>query len=350
MNINIASSIFQAYTSLNKNYQASNYNHKCTDGIGHDTANFDIPMTENDTRSWLNYAPGMDVEAVFSGVKWRGFVNSFTVNLGRFSITKGPLVEVANRVYVKYDGGMTDAAENVASQELYGIRPIILTASTSVLLAAEKNRDWYLEQNRLPKATPLVTQEGSGIGVTFECLGYAYLLKYPYYNDAGGLTTAGEKILNILLNEPNGVLQLNYDMLEANTLSEYVNELEYPEGLSIIQGILAKGADSSDNRMSFGVDGLTPYYQEIENKVFYTYSSLSGLISSIESPIVEAHDLKAGRWLTVSEFSVSDDVLSDIGSVFIESVTYTYPKGWSISGNKNTTLKQRLAKMGLGGY
>jgi len=184
-------------------------------------------------------------------------------------------------------------------------------------------------------------------------LGYYSMLAFPYLFLVDSSTTAREKIIDVLEQEPNAIFSTNYLKIETNTLSVFTLEKDFPQGTEVIKAIIDAGGDSNNNRRIFGVEGDRQFFvYEIPNSVKYSTRIRSQTNELKEGETtVQPIDIKPGQWVRIDDFLLgigSGTLREDPRMVFIETVDYTYPFGYSITGGKTDTLPQKLAKLGLG--
>lgn len=115
-----------------------------------------------------------------------------------------------------------------------------------------------------------VNVDFSSLTVSLECVGYITYLEYVYTNTATSSYTLREKVIDVLVAEPNGVISTDYAYIETNTLSVFEEETGNKSGLQIIKDLIALGGDSNNNRRIFGLrEGRKLFIEEIASDIEY---------------------------------------------------------------------------------
>jgi len=184
----------------------SAYSHDISAIGGYASASIALLSDINDLEFWLKDGLGCHVEVynTYGQQIWEGFVNMVSLITGGFSIERGPLVDIVNRVSVEYTpiidpdsstpttGTQTETviAEDAASQAKYGIIERIVSGGTllddGITNDAEYVRDAFLEENREARSSheiSLTPGDGGEIILNLECRGYMDWLDLYVYND-----------------------------------------------------------------------------------------------------------------------------------------------------------------------
>jgi hypothetical protein len=305
-------------------------------------------------------------------VVWEGFVNTVNLRLGELTVKRGPLLDVTNRTRLTYSwvdpsgaiaGGIpatTDWAENLDSQDRYGILERELSTGNVEPDTADQIRDLYLEENSLPETTQQISLSGGGgeASISIECLGYVhYLNAYTYaQTTTTGTIDLSAKLQAVLTADPNSYLSSSYANITSNTTPVLAVDNGGRKAINVIKDLLNFG-DGSLNRYLFGVyaDRLASY-RAVEERLDYTrrLSDPSRALLTPGGQIVDPWNVQAGKWLMYLDFLVgrvenTTALRNDPRAVFIESVTYRAPMDVEISGSKVRRLDQKLARLGLGG-
>jgi hypothetical protein len=165
---------------------------------------FKIPRPRID--EWLQYGLNRGIVTYNPHLQriWEGFVNQVTVSLGPLSVTRGPLLDIGNRVSVQYTriANTTDArpsltgqaitaiADDPASQALYGIVERIENGGQLDDVAADLLRDSFIQEHAWPVMPKTLSGSGSEPSVTLDCLGHlARLGAVTYENTTAGFST-----------------------------------------------------------------------------------------------------------------------------------------------------------------
>jgi len=302
---------------------------------------------------------------------WEGFVNEVTLGVGGFSVTRGPLMNIANRVTVWYSlldttitppatgiSRPTPIAEDTASQAKYGIVEKTLSVGSVETTDANQIRDTFLAENALPETGKSVNLGGSGseASITVNCLGYVRWLDFYVYDDtASGTRTITQKIQDVMGADPNTLFSTDYANIATNNLLVSRYDTEERTAWAIIKALVARG-DVNDNRYIFGIyNNQVAYYDAIPTDIEY-YQRLADPSQRVETLFgqwVKPWDVQVGKWLLFPDFLIGKvqptNIRLDQRAMFIESLTYTAPWALSLTGGKVSSLSQRLARLGLGG-
>jgi len=350
--------------------QVDSWQHVISAWGGYDSATFTVKDRKERIESWLEEGLGRHVVCYSPAlsVVWEGFVNKVSVNLGRLSATRGPLLDCANRVAVVYSTidtstspptvGVrvkTSSSNHTDSQARYGIIEKVLSAGGATATNAEQIRDTYLAENAWPMTSSVLGQSESEPSVSVECLGYVHWFKAYVYNDtsASGTQNLSAKIQAILNAQLNTII-LGYDITE-NTLAVDRYENDDRTAWDLLRSLTAMG-DADDNRYLFGVyAGRRARYEQASFDVAYRMrlSEPEQRVETLTGATVKPWDVLPGRWLFLSDLLVGRttpvSLRTDPRYLFIESMTFTAPFQLSIGGGKVETLSQKLARMGLAG-
>jgi hypothetical protein len=277
-------------------------------------------------------------------VVWEGFVNEISVSTGVLTTKIGSLTNVANRVIGIYsdlqtgDRKVTAAASETVSQAKYGIFDKVISIGSASETNANEIRDVYLADHAYPRLTQSLA-DGSEISIELNCVGYINLLNYPYNNASEITYTLRERIIHILAADPNGVFSTDYSGIEPNTLEISIAEAENRLAYDIIKELVALGADSTAEKMLFGIyQNRKGVYKPVPATVKYTQKlsdykiSLTDDTGSAEDP----WDIEVGNWVHLMELgSIEPNNLnSNPATMFIESIQFTAPYSVVISGSQ----------------
>lgn len=338
------------------------YSHQIDAFGGYKTARISLAGNEQDIQHWADAGLSRHIETYSDDGKliWEGFVNSVTIGFGPLQLTIGPYVEICNRVYAKYSdfstgaGVLTSTAENLTSQRSYGIRSRVISVGQVSSTNADKIRDTYLNENMRPKISQSLGS-ASGVSIDLDCLGYADLLDFSYFNATGGTYTLREKIIDILDSEPNSVFSTDYSNLAVNTLSVATTESDGKKGIDLIKELVNMGDDGTNARAIFGVYSGRKARYEIDNQQVFYYQRLKdgATIRNVAGNIIPVYDILPGKWIKFLDFnpslSSSVDTVDNPSYMFIESVSFEAPDRISLTGGNAETLAQRLGKLGVTG-
>ena len=345
-----------------------------------------------DMEDWLERGLGRHIEVYSPALVqvWGGFVNKVTLSAGALTASRGPLMDIANRVSVSYtpitdattnppttgDATVTTIAENAASQARYGIVEKVLSAGQLLHwtdtgppvvnhFLDEQYRDTYLAENAWPK-----TSEDLGIGSTseprveLELLGYihwlqTYIVDMVNIGDYDAIYIShtdpidSGKLQLVLGADPNSLFSTDYSRMTFNGILTSSYEDGSRDAWTIIKELIGMG-DANNNRMLFGVYGdQRVYYEAIPTAAAYQHR-IADRDMVVEpfggGPEIRPWDVQPGEWLFLPDFltgrSQPSDIRRDPRYLFIESVTFTAPYQVQIRGGALDTLAQLMAKGG----
>jgi hypothetical protein len=328
-------------------------------------------QADNLTRAeeWLADGLGRHVEVHDEALNlvWEGFVDSVSIDVGGLNVTRGPLLNVANKVKLLYstidtsDGGFgarasTAYAEDATSQARYGVIHKILSAGGLSQTNAEQIRDTYLAQNKTPETTSRFTLAGQdNVRLSIELLGYVHMQTiYPFASSTTGNGNLSTRLAAILDDDPNGLFSSANASIATNTVQVSQWEDDDPMAWEAIKGLVAMG-DANDARYLYGVYGGRRVVYEAAPAA-YTYRreiAAQGDIETIVGGTVKPWAVKPGRWLLFPDFLVGrsqpSDLRQDPRAMFIERVVFSLPRGLQLDGSKVSTVEQKIARLGLMG-
>jgi hypothetical protein len=331
---------------------------------GYDSAKFDIPL-DHMWASMSSVLFGSDIRIYDDhGVQvWEGFANKVSISSGASLISIGPLMEISNRINLRYTtyrwntnpptggdeeetGFIIGTEEAKASLNTWGSLSEIISApremSTDEALEAVMG---ILRTKPNPKYEFSISDSNGQESITIECLGYFHLLNKmisDYYNNAD-IRPANEVISHPFSHagiffdmsgvEPvgyelalyNAEIETSFDFIESayehvNALSDYgftlgvynnrtvyFSEIKRPDWPSVFvsasTGELAQGFGIP--RPSYVVPGM--WAQAVD---FPTYISAAKQEPFIVSGIEVAGDRAS---INASTFSALDKILGERG-------------------------------------
>lgn len=374
----ITVSIFQSlvdgfkWTEDLKN-EITSYDHTLSMLGGYLTMNLGLNVNKDKIENYFMNYIGKRVESydAIGETIWDGFINKISANIGGYSFSIGPLLDVNNKVRLEYTtiryntnppiGGIkkkTPYATNTTSIAKYGTIAKIVNGGQMTTPHAVQVRDSYLEERAFPEISQQVqlNPQSGDMSIKFECLGYVnWLDLYEYEKSGTGSWRIDERIIDVLGQETNSFLDSNYSYITENSLTVPVKEKSGSTGLNIIKDCVARG-DSTFNRYVFGVykdrivkyypidDGIPKYYYNISNKYWQLYDKAGTQVPPWK--------VMPGEWLYTNDFLAGLTMMplkTDPRAMLIEGVQYTSPFQLSINGGKLRTLPQLLARYGLSG-
>jgi len=371
-----------AYTSLlsgadylgNVTKDASNYTHTIAALGGYDSMSFTYTGTLPEVEDWFVKGLGRHIVVYDDGLQvcWEGFVNRMTLSAGSLSITRGPLLDISNRVALVYstvnatvtppivgERATTAYASDTDSQEQWGILETILSGGGMTATTAAQVRDTYLAENKDPVSSQTVNlDQGAAASIKIECSGYYRWFDAYYFSDTAttGTVNLTVKMASIIADNPNiAWLAFGTDNITANTLQVAGYEDNDVGAWGLLKGLVAHG-DTADNRYTFGVyAGQEIYYAAAPTDIAYTQriADPNQRVFSAGGVEVPGYNVLPARWLFLSDFLsgqiLSSDYRTDPRYVFIEKVTFSEPNKLTITGGRVEELPQKLAKFGLSG-
>jgi hypothetical protein len=350
------------------------YSHTINVSMGYDSAKIEFNTTPQVLDDWL--ADGLNRHVVVFGpeqlVVWEGFVNELDANTGSLSITRGPVMDITNRVSVVYSrlfednapepgGGkwQTIIVEDAASQAKWGIFETVYSIGEATLESAEQIRDLFLEENREPPTSQEISLGSTDTpSITLNCLGYGHRLSRYIYEDISALTaTLQTRMIDALTADPNGLWGAggDYSGIEANALLIAAREDEENEALSVIKWLVNHG-DVNLNRFIFGVyQDHKAFYKQIPSAYEYQYNPQNpyNRIENMFGREVKPWNVLPGKWLLVSGgfmagYSSQADLRLDPRAMFIEEVSFESPYDVGLNGSRYSGVEARLNQLGLG--
>lgn len=306
-------------------------------------------------------------------VRWEGFVDKVTITAGTRNLSRGPLLDVGNRVYLVYSTvdtsvsppivgvrAKTDVANDTDSQARWGIQYKVLSTGGVSEDNAPVIRDRFLEE----RAEPKVTKTGGATGdttATVELRGYVHLLNYPYNQTTTGgtidlsATDGTGKMQLVLADDPNGIFSTDYSKMDNNTLQVPAWENKDRLALDLLQALTSRG-DATFDRYLFGIyNNRRAEYKEAPTDTAYheRLEDPKGRITTPSGVEVKPWDILPGRWLKYVDFQRGrvqpSNQRLDSRFEFIESVTFIAPYEVTHRGGETDTITQMLATYGLSG-
>ena len=352
---------------------SSGWTHSISIDGGYTTAQLTLNVSDVDLSDWLESGMGRHIVAFGDANDrlWEGFVNQVEVRIGALVFTRGPLMDVANRVLVNYSpldtsiyppvtGSTTETelAEDTASQALFGILEAVLSGGTVQQADAEQYRDTYLAENGYPQQSKDISiGGGSQASVTLSLLGYgAFLDRFVYTNSSVNFQTITNKIKAVLAADPNGFWFDVTGVGENAYLTLEGVEDRQTMGGSIIQGLKELG-DVNDLPWTFGIyANRRPVYaaQETDYSYYQRLGDPSQRVRDANGNWIRPWNVVPGKWLFIEDLMVgyprAGNPRQEPRALYIEEVTYTAPWGLQLRGSGGGgRLKQYLAKLSLSG-
>jgi hypothetical protein len=191
----------------------------CWDGSFSIRANHDTAM------EWLTNGLGRHVELADESLEvvWEGFIDTITVTSGNISIEVGPLLDMSNRVIVTYseldtsiEPGIpgarteTDPADDLASQERYGILETVRSVGAITADIADQLRDAWLQRHAYPDPRPDISTTDQEQNILCSLKGYVHFLDKTRYRQTAeaGFILIRDKIASAVLAENNDLFDM----------------------------------------------------------------------------------------------------------------------------------------------
>lgn len=336
------------------------------------SANLTMRLPLHDLEDWLEYGVGRQVQVKGRGTKlaWEGIVNRVSVNVGGYSMTVGPYLDIANKVKLAYSiflqlgGGnatgirvVTEPTSNLASQSKYGILAKVFSVGGIDSSAVAGLQAMLLERySQPPRSEDLNLPGDTGlryIDLKLECIGYAHLLqKYTYNSTTAGTQNLSAKLAAIVAAEPNALFSSS---VATNTIQVPAGQTDDAEAWGLIKSMIAMG-DTSLNRYTFGVyENRRVTYKAVDNNVVYVRPLREGasVIQDAQGGLLQPWEVRPGSYVLVTDLLPGKPVNSDLNAeqraIFADTVQYRMPDSLVINGAHAFRIEQRMAQMGLSG-
>lgn len=353
--------------------QLRSYSHTIEALGGYWSCQFTIRGGRHLIDDWLQDGLGRHVEVFDDTLTkiWEGFVDRIVANYGPLSVTRGPLTDTANRVWlcyssVEYDEddqpvvgsrSRTDDADDTDSQTLWGILPRALSSGGVEATDAEAIRDAYLENHKMPDTSKEWRSDSKAeTSVTVDCLGYVHWLNWHYNDATTGTDNADVKIAAVLADSPN-VAWLAYDdeHIDSNALQVPMWEDEDNTAWAVVKDAVARGGTSQE-RWLFGIyNDLEAWYHAAPTTVLYQQrlSQPRSRIEFVSGDEVYPWKVRPGQWIMFPDFLIGQaaefELRDDPRAMFIERVRFREPWTLELSGSTADTTEALIAQLGLSG-
>lgn len=374
--IGVYEPIYSGGQIIEASTEVNSYSHTINAVGGYINASFEIAANENTISDWLESGlmRHISVREPAGTIIWEGFVNSITSKFGRVSVTRGPVLNVGNKISCKYTtvrydplginfGGkpaQTQFFEDADMQSIYGIIETVVSTGEMHEDDAEEIARTHLAEYKYPETTYNVSFLGSNTpSIMVECVGYSTLFDKYHYDktDTANEIDLSVKLQRIIDADPNSYFATHDTLFAENTLQV----IEYEDGEKTARGLIddlvARG-DADDNRYLWGVynNRVLHYYPApVAPDYAFTMSEGGGIILDKFGLRLSPWRVSPGHWITISDLTLGGhnflvtDPRAVSSSVFIENVTFTAPYGLDVTGGRVSTLKQKLYRLGLGG-
>lgn len=366
----------RSYPTVYLSDKASAYTHTISAFGGFDSAEIIIQGNQINVEELFDNGLVRHVQVHNHGLAlaWEGFVNEIELVLGGLTITRGPVMNIANRVSVVYaDDGtpgagvpaigartVTAISDDTASQAIYGIIEKVLSTGPRDATEAVRERDTYLTEHAYPPTSQQVTlgRTGNQAQVTLRCLGYFHWFDTYVYNwtpDPWATINLSTKLQRIVTADTNAIFSTDYSGITTNAFAVSEYEDDDMMAMALIKSLVALGGTSYERYLFNVYDDRKVWYYQAPSIHEYKWklSDRTQNVYNVSGAVVNPWDVRPGKWLFVPDFLIGRTQPSnprlDPRMIFLESVTYDAPYGLSITGGKTDRLPQLLAELSLGG-
>lgn len=353
-------------------FAPSAYSHVISATKGFDSMSASQSCSLADGFMWLQEACGahVTVRGDREETVWEGRVNTVSLSAGGYTVERGPLTDVANRVVVSYqikwdesgeghEEKRTAAYDDTDSQARYGVCYRCLSAGAQTTGRAQVIAQVYLSRYGWPKVPKRLGLGGEAVTVSLSCLGYYHWLNFPYRNLSKAATTASAKLTDLLTQDPNLFFSEGYSRIDTNAVATNWFEDSDRAASEIANEIVALG-DASYNRMLFGVwEGRQVVYEAAPTQLAYQqrFDDKAQVVEDMTGARVPPWYVRPGKWVGFPHLfpGALRDQQPAVGTretdrtMFIEQVTYTMPYSLEMQGSAVNNLTQALAQWGLTG-
>lgn len=342
---------------------------------GYWEAQFTVNAGRDYAEEWLDERLGWHIEVYDEGQQtiFEGFVNEVEVVMGGFSVTRGPLVQAANKVDLVYSTvdttttpptvgirALTGIQEDNAQQQRYGIIETILSAGGCTAAEATQVRDAWLADNSRPRTTKRWSNVPAGrTAFTVRVLGYVHMMQHYVYSYTAGsaLQTLEQKLEWVLNQDLNDLLNsTNASIVSASSINVKRYDDDQRTAWAIVKDLVARG-DGNFDRYVFGIGADRHAVYAIAPDTVDYHVRIADVAQRVETPEgIEVYpwNVLPGKWALFTDFLVGrsppiSDPRQDPRALFIEQVTYTVPWDVDLQGGRVDRTSQRLAQLGLSG-
>lgn len=351
------------------------YSHTISANTGFDTAKMKLRISREKIDEHAENAVGKSI-VVYNeagAIVWEGFINSLQYSYGGQQTTRGPLLDIANRVSVSYapldpstspptvgTQTYTTIVEDALSQEKYGILETIVSGGTLQDADAINIGDLYLQENSwVTTSNALSIGQSSDPEISFDCLGYYHWMeKYVYNSTDAGTVTISDRISDILDFNPNTEMFSTINEIDDNPWLVVAYDTDNKTALTHTKELLAYG-DASSNRYTFGCYENRKFkYKTLPTEYVYFMSAEEGgeSVTTNNNSVINLWDVRPGNWLLITDMLIGNvptftPLKKDPRAIFIEKVDYTMPYDLKINGERLSSFKQRLQEFaGIGSF
>lgn len=351
------------------------YTHEIRSRGGYYSANTSFKVPLSLAMEWLTDGVGRHVETYDQAQEmiWEGFVDKVTLSIGRLEYVMGPLIsqDIGNKVRIRYSVvdysiappsvgvTLTSAyANNLASQNRYGIIQRTLSANEITETTASNIRDSWINEHASPRLSVRSSfLNNTEATLTVDCLGYwHYLDTWNYSNPATGGSTITEKITQVMDSSVNsGLFSEDYGFIDDNSLEVKTYEGGDKTPMSIMSELATYG-DTSDSRYNLGFGPGRKLYYTVMPAIVEYYQHFDGSVYTLAGQELYPWNVQPGKWILYAGLLPVSNVPFGIANLranpacaFIEAVTFSTPYNVDISTAFVSKLDQLFARMGMSG-
>lgn len=365
--------------------RVSDYSHKIVTNGGFWEASISMPIDFDEGEDWAVNGLGRHLEVLSPPLDkvWAGFVNQITLTLGGFSVTIGPMLEIVNYVKADYKTityntnppvrghpETTAWASDSDSVARYGRLEKILSLGEMTQAEAEQNRNTFIEENKDPQTSHSMAGETQESSLSLDLVGYSQLMeKYHPDTTANGYAAdnLSDKAAFVVSLEPRGnVFSADTSAITANTTQVKQAETAKRSALKILKELTAYGA-TDNKRQTFGIYADELFRLDVlPSEPEYRYNIRSGSQFLYDHKVpenrIDPWSILPGKMVFIADwipgeqeptgtalFTSEKRLRKDPRFMIIESVEYTAPYTFAISGLKKGRPGELLGASGLGG-
>lgn len=352
--------------------QVKDYDQSSTALGGFWTATLSLRLPLEEMEDWLANGVGrqLTVKGRANTVAWEGIVDRVSLEVGGYSMTVGPYMDIANKIKLSYSvflqlgGGnatgirvVTPYTTNTASAARYGVLEKNFSVGGIDESEVTNLQAMLLERFSFPARSEDLSLPGGDrnrfVDVKLECVGYGQLFqKYIYNSATTGLQNLSDKLTAIVAAEPNGLFS---SYIQSNTIQVPAYENDDKEAWGLIKGLVAMGI-SSQERATFGVyANQKVVYRSASNEVVYIRPFREGasVIQDTAGGLLQPWQIRPGNYVWVSDLipgkPLDRRLDRDPRVLFVNTVQYRLPDQLVINGAHSYRVEQKLAQLGISG-
>jgi hypothetical protein len=303
---------------------------------------------------------------------WEGFVNTFSFQLQGIVYEFGPVLDIINRVQVRYkrlytgtnppDTGATDNTaiyEDTESQRSWGIRPAIINGGERTDTDASQCALAVLAARAQPRPKlRYATSEPENPVINLNCVGYSSLLSItPYYAESAANVNLSVKLAAVINAEPNGLLTSANGYIQTNAVQVPANDDTYRDAWTIASALVQRGTATYERCVFMVGNDRTIFYGQAPTEIGYMVKPARSraIVSQgwTDMQVLECQ-VKAGTWVYLAAAMPHmqavdwNDLTKDFRALFVERVTFDLLQGLQLDGTGENNMPAQLKKYELG--